>query len=79
MPPTLRCMGLGVRGLRTPRNDERSGRESIHSEWPANVRFGAHSGPKSDICDTCEKCQHRKSWVLLDHLVGAGEKGFRDG
>jgi hypothetical protein len=34
------------------------------------------SSPK-DFCNNI--CQTRKSPNLFDHLVGAGEKGFRDG
>jgi hypothetical protein len=44
-----------------PRNDERSGRESINSEWPANVRLGAHSGPKSDIATVPKSAPTRDS------------------
>ena len=67
-------VALAVQGAEQP---EELGREPINSEWLADVRFGAHSGLKSDIAP-CPKSAHvwtAPSWQELSSrfaaLVGA--------
>src|SRR5258706_13029680 len=59
------------------------GREPINSKWSTDVRFGAHSGLKSDItalpkCATSGLVHSSKSQLLFDHLVPAGEQRRRE-
>src|ERR1700733_13828083 len=54
----------------------------MNPAWPADGRFGAYSGLKSDIAGgpksaiSCPE-QVQQTTALFDHLVGAGEHGRR--